>query len=109
MRVHADWRDIAISAGIAALIALLFGPSVAFRLGAEDTILTVLIGFAGLLLFFLWPLFRDFAVALFRVLSIRFWTDTRGQPSIPTARQPHRIPSDVRAICDARGPLSPDL
>jgi hypothetical protein len=104
MKVHADWRDIAISAGIAALIALLFGPNIASRLGADDSTLTVFLGFAGLLLFYLWPLFRDFAVALYRVLAVRSSTGNHALPSIPKARRNRRIPSGVRAISDARGP-----
>jgi multisubunit Na+/H+ antiporter MnhF subunit len=102
MKVHADWRDIAGSAAIAALIALVFGPNLAFRLGAEDSTQTVIIGFVGLLLFFLWPLFRDFALALYRVLSVRSSTGTRANVSIPAAHRTRRIPSGVRALSDGR-------
>jgi CBS-domain-containing membrane protein len=103
MKVHADWRDIAISAGIAALIASMFGPSVAFRLGYAGTLLPIALGFTALLLFFLWPLFRDFAMALYRVLSVRSSTGTRANVSIPAAHRTRRIPSGVPALSDGRG------
>lgn len=102
MKVHADWRDIAISAVIAALIALVFGPSIALRIGYDDTLVPLSIGFCGLLLFYLWPLVSDFSVALFRVMSIRSSTGNRELPSIPAARRTRRIPSGVRAISGGR-------
>ena len=100
MKIRADWR--AIAAGVTVAFVYAFWCSAfAMQRFAIDTFEGILLSVALLMLFFLWPLFRDLAIALYRVLGIR--ASSRPSVAIPrapslTSRKPSRASSRTRAV-----------
>lgn len=87
MKIRADWRIVRFDIFIASLFAAFFGAQFALRLGYDLAWGTFAAGAGTFLLFFLWPMIRDLAVALVTVLAIRSSRGSLAQPSIPAARR----------------------
>jgi len=87
MKISADWRVVRGDIFLASLFAAFFGAQFALRLGYDLAWGVFAACASALLLLFLWPMIRDLAVALARVLAVRSSRGSPAPPSIPAARR----------------------